>query len=357
MYQNPTYNADRPPVEVVVTKIKLIETQPFKPMYIRPYEVNTTFNDINQISNTVARVMATGNTASSLIEAALTNTNPNILMPSQEVLSEAPIIGNWDAIRFKFDIVVEITPRGGNITNVNLVQGYSSYLGVSHGGSIDPNMELFTNSVISIRKIKTRQNPNGVSTPVESYSTVFDETGKTKNISLNDRYKVTKPDDILNRISAMKDTGNDTTFISTIGTIDSLQVVNKHSVTPVGHVASTIGEIIDQTIVNGVLGSDTNIYDAASGALTQDEAFNIDFYQLLLKSGKSDTDSFTINDLAKISDFPLPTPDVMCTSQGNTGRIQTPFDTQDGAFTNDASYETRSARYSFRSFCFRSRDR
>ena len=338
---NQQYQSNRRPVTVAITKINLIETSPFKPMYVRPYEVNATFNDLDNITNIVAKAMDQGNTSASLIENALIHTNPNILMPSQEVLSEAPIIGGWSSVRFKFDIVVEITPHGGNVTHVNVVQGFSSYLGVSHAGTIDENMELYTNSVLSIRKIRTQQNPNGVSTPMDSYAAVFDETGKTKQISLNDRYKVTKPDDIVSRISALKSTDENTKFISSIGTIDKLQVVNRSSMTPVGHVASSIGSIIDQTIMNGLLSSDVNIYDAATGDLTQEEAVNIDFYKLLLQTGKTDTDSFTLKDLVKISDYPLPVPDVTCTSTGATGRISTPFDTLDGAVTSDASYETR----------------
>jgi len=329
-YETPTLK----PV-VKITHINLIETKRYKDMYIRPYEASATFNDLTYISETITRLMTQSSVTKEKIKNTLSNENPAIIMPSSNVIGVAPIVNGWDEVRFKFDLVLEISHAGSNVVIINYVQGYSSYKGISYKNTIDDNMELFINSVISLRKI-FNQDGTYIVDIIENNGIVYDETGITQQQHSFNKLKVTRPDDLLSKVSTLREVDENTQFSFNVGTIDEMQVVNKKLTTPLGHLSETISAIVDSTIDYGAVSTDIDIFDTTSGMLSSMTPENIDFFSLLRNLKGYPVKSFTLNDL-KLLDPNMPVPNVTISSDAIQGMVTT----NDSAETYDASFETR----------------
>lgn len=329
------------PVIAKIVKVVLTETKQYKPMYVRPYEANVTYNDLNYISDTLGRAIESGANKEIAINNMLTTNMPGIIMPSANVISEAPIINGWDNVRFKFDIIMDIYITGSNIVNVFYIQGYSDYYGRSNGGHIDDNMAMFVNSIITLRKT-TNPNTGVVNTVVlDNNNMAFDETGILAKQHYENKLKVTRPDDIMSKISTLKETNANTRIVSNIGNLSDLQVVDNETATPMGHLASTLNSAIDMTMQNGAYGSDGDIYDAITGDSISKMPNNIDFYKILRGVKGNDIESFTLRDLMSIDPSMRP-PDVFVTKDSVTARTSL-IDPLASENMNTTSYESRTS--------------
>lgn len=333
------YNTQQNKTQFKVKKIILTETKRYNNMYIRPYELNVDYNDINMLSSSIRNMVTKNVDLEKGMETTLSNNASGLLMPSSNIIGQAPIVGGWDEIRFKVDLIVEFQIPGSNITNINYVQGYSSYFGKSHGGFIDEHMELYINSIISLRRI-VDTNTNQVSTVVISNDAVaFDETGYNQTLDNNNTLRVSRPDEVVSRISTLKEVNDDTQFISNVDTISELQVVDKKSATPLGHLSKTLAATVTQTQMTGALSTGSDIYDAITGDVLTMIPENLDFYKMLRSIKQNNVDYFTLNDLAKLDSF-LPVPEVLVSKSNITKNISD-MDPRDAASTDGNNYETK----------------
>jgi len=325
--------------DIRITHIELIETKSYKPMNIRPYEVSANYDDLNKIKSVVINAMGRGSTNRDMIETYMNKANPNILMPSAQIISQAPIINGWSEKRFFVTIVLEIKHRGSNTTTINYISGYSEFLGISYKGTIDDKMRIFINSISVLRKTVDYHTGSIVTVPLGVYSVAYDETAVSMN-NIMSQLKVSRPDDIMSRISSLKGVRANTKFVSNIGSLDNVQITSKDETTPMGHLSKTISTLMDNAMINGVTGTDSDIYDTATGDLLSLTSSDIDFYKLLYQIQSREATDFTLEDLSLIdSQYP----DIIVrTSTDTAKRINSnQFLTDDGAYTDDSSYETR----------------
>jgi len=333
------YDTRQNKTQIKIKKIILTETKRYNNMHIRPYELNVKYDDINMLSSNIQNILSKNIDVEKGIETTLSNTTSGLLMPSSRIIGTAPIVGGWDETRFKLDLIVEFQIPGSNITNINYVQGYTSYFGKSQGGYIDDNMEIYINSVISLRRI-VDNNTNNVSTVVISNNAVaFDETGYNKTLNNDNSLRVSRPDDIVNKISTLKEVNEDTRYISVADTLNDIQIVDKMSSTPLGHISKTLASTVVQTRMNGALGSDSNILDSITGDTLSLIPENLDFYKILRSVKHDNVDYFTLNDLSKLDNY-LPVPDVLV-SKENVVKHQFDMDPRNAAATSGSDYETK----------------
>ena len=333
------YTTQQNRTQIKVKKIILTETKRYNNMYIRPYELNANYEDINNLSASIRNTLTKNVDTEKAIETSISNTASGLLMPSSTVTGEAPIIGGWDERRFKFDLIIEFQIPGSNVTIINYVQGYSSYYGKSHGGYVDENMELYINSLISLRKI-TDVNTGNVSTVVISNNAMaYDETGYNKTLNNNNALRVSRPDDIVNRITSLKEVDENVNFLSNADTLNDLQLVDKKSATPLGHLSKTLASTVTQTQLNGALGNSSDIYSSITGEMLSLVPEYLDFYKALNSVKPGNNKFFTLSDLKKLDSF-LPTPDVLISRDAIT-KNQPDMDPRNAANTTGSEYETK----------------
>jgi hypothetical protein len=77
----------------------------------------------------------------------------------------AIIDNGWSTPRFRFCIKVLEYDQFNATQTLKVVQGYTGYVGLSHGGHVDPNMPLYFNNVIVMRQTIT-STPGGQSVHV-----------------------------------------------------------------------------------------------------------------------------------------------------------------------------------------------
>ena len=293
------YRAQEVRTEVRVTKFVLVESKRYKDMYIRPYEMHVDNQAINSVEQMVSDSMrvsrGTGDIRSSnAINGMVNNELASILTPSALTNGAANIQNGWNEKRLKFVLVVEIKRPGDRNSVVNYIQGYSEYLGVSRSDHLDPQMLLYPNSVIKLQKTHDPHTGRVNMYPVDTFNVVFDETGSAT--SSYDSLKLARPSDVAIKVSDIKDMGEDIVSMSTVGSVDNVELVNKRTLLPTDHISKTLRASIDSTIQNGFLGSSEDTIETVVGNLTDPSLHNIDFFKTVLNIRNREA-GFTIDDL------------------------------------------------------------
>jgi hypothetical protein len=149
---------------ISVKRLFLMETGRYDTQYRRPYKPNLQGNTLNALTETLSGVKRF--TASQL--AGVAN---QIISPSAFTESTIDIAGNWGERRLRFMMEVECKQLSGGAVIVTVL-GYTNYPGVIlHSSALDPQMEFYINSIISIRRT-FETTPFGVQT----YSNVIDNS-------------------------------------------------------------------------------------------------------------------------------------------------------------------------------------
>lgn len=147
------YNQFQDNKKLRIVSLMLQETGTYNPMYIRPYTTHVTHEAAKAITE---RVESTGEISASTFSGL----SGNILMPAASNTGEIPIPNGWSEKRLSFILTLEAT---STITGNRLiyVQGFTDYAGVAHNGAIDPRMNFFINSILTVAR-NTIQTPMGV---------------------------------------------------------------------------------------------------------------------------------------------------------------------------------------------------
>lgn len=119
----------------------LQQTGTYQDQYLRPFDINVTKDNINQL----IRATQEGN---NLGIAAVQNVASDIIAPAAQVEGKVNISGeNWGGRRFRFVMkVTERNPFMGGLVTQRLIFGSTNSCQTSHGGLIDPNTQVYFNS-------------------------------------------------------------------------------------------------------------------------------------------------------------------------------------------------------------------
>lgn len=132
--------------QISVAKLILQATGTYNPVYSRPYQTHVDGDTLNSIIRRVDEAKGTAITGSLFAGVA-----SNILTPSATPQGEIPIHMGWAERRIRFFMEVHVTVNTG-AQFIYYFQGYTSHLGVTDSGAIDPRMEFYINSYIRVTR-------------------------------------------------------------------------------------------------------------------------------------------------------------------------------------------------------------
>lgn len=131
-----------------IVRMILQETGTYNDAVVRPYEVNLQNDTVNDILDLT---MQNNMRPSSVNMASIA---PNVLSLVGREQGIVQIPGGWDTRRMRFMLEIRERPvgLGADTTYYTIVQGFTSHMGASLQGSIDPNMRFFVNSFVRVQE-------------------------------------------------------------------------------------------------------------------------------------------------------------------------------------------------------------
>lgn len=141
--------------QIKIGKLLMQETGTYNSMFQRPY---VTFLDGVTMDNLLNRLDVAKN---GLVTGdLLAGISGSMMSPSASPGNEILIPQGWGERRVRFLIEVYVTTNTGS-TYIYYFQGYTSHLGVSDSGNIDPKMEFHINSFLRVTR-STQYAANGL---------------------------------------------------------------------------------------------------------------------------------------------------------------------------------------------------
>lgn len=142
------------PTNSVITKFLMTETGTYDEQFIKPYTAN-----LNGVGMQLFLEQTNG--GQSVTIDTVSGIASEIIRPSAMPIGQIPIIGGWGERRMRFLMEVE-TSTGFNLSKVQVITGYTSHAGISWGNSIDPNMQMYINNIISANVSKEQCPQSGL---------------------------------------------------------------------------------------------------------------------------------------------------------------------------------------------------
>lgn len=133
---------------VEIAKALFVETGTYNNMMVRPYEVHLQ-------PHTVDRFQEATQGGMSISPTTLSGVASHFLRPATQSTAFANIDNGWETPRLRFIIEVNYYNFNGEPEMTKIIQGYTSHMGVSNQGNIDPQMTLHFNNVITLRQTFT----------------------------------------------------------------------------------------------------------------------------------------------------------------------------------------------------------
>lgn len=149
-------NDQRPPADhnpinavknIIGVKLVMRETYHYQPQYLRPYQVNSTTEAVNKISN----VLAQKRMPSELTPSAFTGVAGSLMdiSAAPESNHAVAVPNGWSERRISFLLHVVVEYVSGGVVHHH-IQGYTDGVGVTRGTNyIDPNMVFFVNNIVT----------------------------------------------------------------------------------------------------------------------------------------------------------------------------------------------------------------
>lgn len=187
---------ERNPKRVRVAKLILQESGTYNVLYHRPYKTTVTPHDLENITTRIDQTNGQKITGSLLAGVA-----SNILSPSASPEGNINIPNGWNERRIRFVMEVHVdTSMSSNI--IYFFQGFTSHLGITPSGHIDPNMEFYINSFIRVSRL-TQQTPYGtyLKDIVTESAHVLNGSLQNNMSNLNNPY-IMRPQDIFHGIQS-----------------------------------------------------------------------------------------------------------------------------------------------------------
>ena len=129
-----------------VARLILQESGTYNPLYSRPYQTHVEQATLDNLNRRIDETRG-GKITGSLFAGIASN----IVAPSSTPGLEIPIPLSWTERRIRFVMEVHVTLPTGS-TMIYYFQGYTSHLGVTPNGAVDPQMEFYINSFIRVNR-------------------------------------------------------------------------------------------------------------------------------------------------------------------------------------------------------------
>jgi len=349
MYRNGNAYGNTQATNVVMKKFFLIESDGYQDQYIRPYNMEAGYEDLNKVKDIVTRSVQLNSVGN--IGQEVSNSISNILTPSSMVIGAANIAGEgWGSKRFKFVMLIEESSNTSNSVIINYVQGYTDQLGISYKDTLDPNMRFFVNTVNVLRKTFDRNTGGFSIVPVKSYNSVHDELNMLDYADTrfvpnsgpsytpdHEALKLARPEDILVNASTLSAADSDTMIFSSVGTVNNFNIVDNEDILPTQHLSKTISSAVSNSMNDSAFTDDVDMYgnlqnsnviNAMLGDTLSCSAEQITIFKMILRT----TGSLRPNmSLSEINDMFAPAPVVPDVMLGNdvairTGGTTTPYE-------------------------------
>lgn len=136
--------------KIIPTKVAFIAAGTFNPQYIRSYETDPTVAGVEALRSSTRD-------GTNLSVNALAGVASNIIRPSSQPTALANIVSGWGEDRYRFMAAFDVHMTDGSVKK-QILSGYTNYMGVSHTGSVDPNMQLHINSSMVLRPSRVQTN-------------------------------------------------------------------------------------------------------------------------------------------------------------------------------------------------------
>jgi hypothetical protein len=128
-----------------IQRFLLLESGTYNDMYFRPYEANVDVNTVTALEEAIAH-------KPQISGVSLAGIAGRIVAPSAVTQGNVGIANGWGERRFFYMLEVDLPSNfGAGLKQV--ICGYSNYVGASlQSQALDPRMELFINSVTTLRQ-------------------------------------------------------------------------------------------------------------------------------------------------------------------------------------------------------------
>lgn len=140
---------------IKVVKLLMQESGSYNAMQSRPYQTHVDQTTLDNITRRVEE--SRGATVTGTLLSGIAG---NILTPSATPQGEIAIPYGWAERRIRFSMEVHVIANTGSVI-IYYFQGYTSHLGVSQSGAVDPKMEFILNSFIRVTRTQ-QYGPNGM---------------------------------------------------------------------------------------------------------------------------------------------------------------------------------------------------
>lgn len=179
-----------------VVRLVMQETGTYNPQFARPYSTQV---DGHVIDTLVNRVMDSTNKR--VDSGTLSGLTGSFLSPTASPESQIGIVNGWNEKRIKFLLELQVEYNVLGMSTTQYVQGYTSYSGISHAGSIDPQMDFYINSVIHTRKqrITTPMGVQTMETLTENSHVI--SSHKSQDMYVPGQQRIMRPQDVFTSIS------------------------------------------------------------------------------------------------------------------------------------------------------------
>jgi len=138
----------QPKIDYKVNNFLLVPTGRYKPMFIRPYNVNVTEKEIMNLENILSDQDGLG-VMKKISPVEIANA-VNILQPA-EAIKPAEIIGGWEQDRFIFLLTISFFDPYLQSEIILYITGFTDYPNASlKTGNVDEKMMLIPNTVIEL---------------------------------------------------------------------------------------------------------------------------------------------------------------------------------------------------------------
>lgn len=133
--------------KIMVAELTLLRTGSYNPMFLRPYTPYAEQTDIDMITQRLNDV-----SPSSITPEFVSSIASRIMRPDATPHSMIHIPNGWETPRIAFMMEIHAIGPTGN-TVIYYIQGYTSHGEISHGNNIDPNMEFYINSFMTVSRV------------------------------------------------------------------------------------------------------------------------------------------------------------------------------------------------------------
>lgn len=134
---------------IEIVSITMARSGTFGTQFRRPFQTNGQGHVINQFQERFDQVGGASGTSPQLFAGI----SGEFMRPQSAPESQIMIPNDWNTERYYYTMEVIVHQQLGGQSR-EVIQGYTSYTDMSHGGHFDPRMQFFINSITTLRNTR-----------------------------------------------------------------------------------------------------------------------------------------------------------------------------------------------------------